>query len=63
VVKVSQKEELAFGMLAWGVSLVLGLLSLLSGGSTTHEIIRVVVAGIILYYLNTPEVKQAFGRA
>lgn len=49
------------GMFVWGASLILGLLSLLNGGST-GEIARVVIAGAILYYLNTPEVKQAFGR-
>jgi hypothetical protein len=49
------------GVFVWGASLVLGVIGLLNGGSTS-EIIRLVLAGAILYYLNTPEVKQAFGR-
>jgi len=69
---------LAFGIGAWGLkpwawslgiiiagaSVLLSLISILLGWNTiSGVIINVVVSGVILYYLFTPGVKAAFGRA
>lgn len=61
----------AWGLKPWGwilgvilsiVSLVLSGLQAL-GGDFGGQIVSIVIAGAILYYLNTPAVKQAFGRS
>ena len=44
-------------------SLALSLLVVVGGGDITGQIISIVVAVAIIYYLNTPNVKAAFGRA
>jgi uncharacterized membrane protein (DUF2068 family) len=55
---------------AWMVALVLSIISLVfmilglvgGGGLTVNNIVSLAVAGVIIYYLNTPLVKSAFGR-
>lgn len=58
----------------WALGIILALFSIVwtvitavvSGdiaGSLVSSIIPLAVAGVILYYLNTPAVKSAFGRA
>lgn len=52
------------GIVAQGISVVLGLVRLVDGrGIASGEIIGIVISGLIIYYLRTPEVKRAFGRA
>jgi hypothetical protein len=68
---------LAFAYGAWGLkpwawtlgiagqilSLVLSVLRIVTGNaSITSEIIGIAIALIILYYLDTPDVRRAFGR-
>ena len=67
---------LAFAYGAWGlkpwawtlgiasqiISLVLSVLRIVTGGSITSEIISIAIALILLYYLDTPDVRRAFGR-
>ena len=43
--------------IVWGVLLIIG------GGSIFSQGISIVIAGIIVYYLNQPHVKSAFGKA
>jgi uncharacterized membrane protein len=51
----------------WGITIqALGVLIslmelVLVGGSITSLIVQVVVAGIIIYYLNLPEIRKLFG--
>jgi len=55
---------------AWLAALVLSAISLVitvlgmfgGGGLNASNIVTLAVAGAILYYLNTPQVKAAFGR-
>ena len=68
--------ELAFAYGAWTlkpwgwmlgivvavISLVSSLINVVSGGSITSQVISIAIAIVILYYLNTPNVKAAFGR-
>jgi len=51
------------GVLAQILSLIGSALTVLGGGSPSGQILSVVVALVILYYLNTPRVKAAFGRS
>jgi len=75
---VTSALALAFGIGAWmlkpwawtlGVanyilSLVLSVIFIITGVSSIGgEIVSIIIAGAILYYLMTPPVKQAFGRA
>ena len=69
--------ELAFGVGAWqlkpwawtlgiaaqGLSLVLALLNIIGGQGIGSQIVGILISAAILYYLMTPPVKQAFGRA
>jgi hypothetical protein len=50
------------GVVVAGASIVLSLINVL-GGDLASPIISLAINGIILYYLFTPEVKRAFGRA
>lgn len=45
------------------ISLVLSVLTIISGGDIGGQVISIAIAGVILYYLMTPGVKAAFGRA
>ena len=52
------------GMVLFGLNIVFQLVSLLAGwASFGSVIIPVAIGGVIIYYLLTPEVKKAFGRA
>ena len=45
-------------------SILIALINLLGGSSDFFGfLISVVIAGVIIYLLNTPEIKRAFGRA
>lgn len=69
--------ELAFGIGAWGLkpwawtlgvgimaaSIVISLLSGLINGNLTNQIVSIVIDAIVIYYLFTPGVKAAFGKA
>lgn len=46
--EVSEEEELEFGVRV---------------GDWRQPVSFIIIAGVILYYLNTPDVKRAFGRA
>jgi hypothetical protein len=48
------------GIIGAGIGVILGGLQLLDGD--TSAIISVAFNGLILYYLNTPEIRRAFGR-
>ncbi len=51
------------GMVLSGLNIVFQLVALLAGWTTLGGIlISVVISGVIIYYLLTPEVKKAFGR-
>ena len=52
------------GMVLFGLNIVFQLVAVLAGWSTLGGvIISIVIAGVIIYYLLTPDVKKAFGRA
>jgi hypothetical protein len=52
------------GLVLVGVSIVLALVSIVAGWSTIgSQIISLAIDAVMVYYLMTPEVKQAFGRA
>ena len=68
--------ELAFGFGAWTLqpwAWTLGVASqvlsrchcrdIAMGGSITGQIVGIIIAAVILYYLFTPPVRQAFGKA
>ena len=44
------------------VSIVLGVVYVIGGASIVSQAISIVINGIIVYYLNTPPVKTAFGK-
>ena len=49
------------GIVIGVISIVLAALSLGGGGST--PVVTIILWGVVIYYLNTPPVKAAFGRA
>jgi hypothetical protein len=52
------------GMVLFGLNIVFQLVALIAGWTTLGGIIiSVAIAGVIIYYLLTPDVKKAFGRA
>lgn len=51
------------GVIAEVIGLVLSGLFILNGSSISSQIVGIVIAVAILYYLFTPNVKVAFGRA
>jgi hypothetical protein len=51
------------GIVAFGISLALSILNIVSGGDISSQAVSIVIGIVILYYLFTPAVKQAFGRA
>lgn len=48
------------GFILMALNVLVGLLTLISGGSLFSFLITLVIAGIIAYYLDTPEVRTAF---
>jgi hypothetical protein len=77
ILLVAGAVNLAFGIGAWtlkpwawtlgvaaqGLSLLVVVLNVVGGSPIGGQIVSIVISGIILYYLFTPTVKQAFGRA
>jgi hypothetical protein len=51
------------GVVAFGLSLALSVLNVVGGGNIGSQAVSIVIGIAILYYLFTPAVKQAFGRA
>ena len=51
------------GIVAFGISLALSVLNVVGGGNIGSQAISIVIGIAIIYYLFTPAVKQAFGRA
>ncbi len=51
------------GIVAFGLSLALSVLNIVGGGNIGSQAISILIGVAILYYLFTPTVKQAFGRA
>lgn len=52
------------GIAAEVIGIILAVLFIIDGDSTvTSQAISIVIAGVIIYYLMTPAVKQAFGKA
>jgi len=51
------------GLILVGVSIVVALVTVLTGGDFGSQIISLAIDAVMVYYLMTPEVKQAFGRA
>jgi len=52
------------GLVGQGLGIATNLYNLISGSSGIFgTIISLIIPGIIIYYLFTPEVKRAFGRA
>jgi hypothetical protein len=52
------------GMASQIVGIGLAIVYIATGNSTvTSQILNIAISGVIIYYLNTPPVKAAFGRA
>ncbi len=52
------------GMVLFGLNIVFNLVAVIAGWSSlTSVLISIVIGGVIIYYLLTPDVKKAFGRA
>ena len=51
------------GIAAEVIGLVLSVLFIVNGSAITSQAISIVIAIAIIYYLMTPNVKAAFGRA
>ena len=51
------------GVIAEALSIVLTVVAMIITGIGANYIISLAIAAVILYYLFTPEVKRAFGRA
>jgi uncharacterized membrane protein (DUF2068 family) len=50
------------GIIVEGLNIVLAIARVINGSSVFSALISIAVAGAIIYYLFTPEVKRAFGR-
>lgn len=51
------------GMVLFGLNIVFQLVAVVAGWSTVGGVlISLVISGVIIYYLLTPDVKKAFGR-
>jgi len=51
------------GVASQVLSVVITLINVIRGADFLGQLLSLVIAGAILYYLFTPEVKRAFGRA
>ena len=51
------------GVVAEVIGLILSVLFIINGADISSQVIGIVIAVAILYYLFTPNVKAAFGRA
>jgi uncharacterized membrane protein (DUF2068 family) len=50
------------GIVSQGLSVLISLINIINGSSFFSQVINIAIAGAIIYYLFTPEVKRAFGR-
>jgi len=50
------------GMVVAGLGIVFALLGVLSGGGITGAVLPIIIDAVIIYYLNTMDVRKAFGR-
>lgn len=48
------------GFILMALNIIVALLTWLSGGSLFNVLITIVIAGVIAYYLDTPDVRRAF---
>lgn len=53
----------SLAIIVYGIDVVFTIISALQGGGLGGAILPLAIRGIILYYLFTPDVKKAFGRA
>jgi len=53
----------SLGVVLFIASIVWSVVLIVGGASIASQAIGIVIDGIILYYLNTPAVKSAFGKA
>jgi len=53
----------SLGMVIFIASIVWAVVLIVGGASIVSQAIGIVIDGIIIYYLNTPAVKTAFGKA
>ena len=51
------------GVISQVLSLILAVVQIALGASITSQIVGIIISGVILYYLFTPNVKAAFGKA
>ena len=51
------------GIVAAAARIILAVLNIVTGASITGEILGLLISAGIIYYLMTPEIKKAFGRA
>lgn len=51
------------GIAAEAIGIALSVLFIINGSSITSQAISIIIAGAIIYYLMTPPVKAAFGKA
>ncbi|HYK96088.1 MAG TPA: hypothetical protein VE011_09525 [Candidatus Dormibacteraeota bacterium] len=51
------------GIVAEAIGIALSVLFIINGSSITSQAISIIIAGAIIYYLMTPAVKAAFGKA
>jgi hypothetical protein len=51
------------GIAAEGIGIALSVLFIINGSSITSQAISIIIDGAVIYYLMTPAVKAAFGKA
>jgi hypothetical protein len=51
------------GLIGQGLGLLSAVITTLDSGSVSGQILNIVISALIIYYLLTPDVKRAFGRA
>ncbi len=51
------------GLILVGISIVMALVSVVTTRDFGSQIIGLAIDAVIVYYLMTPDVKKAFGRA
>jgi hypothetical protein len=51
------------GIVAEAIGIALSVLFIINGSSITSQAISIIIDGAVIYYLMTPAVKSAFGRA
>jgi uncharacterized membrane protein (DUF2068 family) len=51
------------GIVAEAIGIALSVLFIINGSSITSQAISIIIDGAVIYYLMTPPVKAAFGKA